>query len=98
MIEEVAKAVFAQWRAFMLTEYPGSNIAASFEELSGTERKFAFMNARAAVAAMREPTEEMVKAGEQEFFEYRETPSDWTLEATRGAWREMIDAILSEKH
>lgn len=53
--------------------------------------------ARAALEAMREPTEEMVKAGEQEFFEYREEPADWTLKGTREAWRAMIDTALSEK-
>jgi len=52
--------------------------------------------ARAAIAAMREPTAGMVKAGEQEFFEYRAQAEDWTLAETKNAWSAMIDAALAE--
>jgi hypothetical protein len=53
--------------------------------------------ARAAVEALREPTEEMVKAAEQEIFEHMPGARDWTLLCAKDAIKAAIDAILSEK-
>ncbi|HLX18470.1 MAG TPA: hypothetical protein VKS24_25055 [Bradyrhizobium sp.] len=53
--------------------------------------------ARAAIAAMREPTEAMVEAGEAEMYEHHEKPEDWTLENTKTAWMMMIDAALADQ-
>ena len=48
--------------------------------------------ARAAIEAMREPTEEMLYCGDAQI-------SDWdrTHEDVRAAWHAMIDAALKEK-
>ena len=54
------------------------------------------LNARAAIAAMREPTDAMVKQGEMAAYEYRADPADWTLKLTKDAWRAMIDAALKD--
>ena len=52
--------------------------------------------ADAAVAAMREPTDAMVKQGEMAAYEYRADPADWTLKLTKDAWQAMIDAALKD--
>lgn len=50
--------------------------------------------AKVAIEAMREPTSEMIKEGESEFFEFRPSPQDWTLASTKNCWQAMIDEAL----
>jgi len=49
---------------------------------------------RAAIAAMREPTPDMVRQGEMQMFEHMAEARDWTVKATLDAWQAMIDAAL----
>jgi hypothetical protein len=53
--------------------------------------------ARAAVETLLEPSEEMVKAAEQEIFEHMPEARDWTLLCAKDAVQAAIGAILSEK-
>lgn len=52
--------------------------------------------AKAAIEAMREPTDEMIAAGEAEFFEHLPEARDWTLSYTKTAYEAMIDAALKD--
>lgn len=54
-----------------------------------------FAMARAAIEAMREPTKEMIEAGEREFFEHFPEAREWTLVGTKDAYEEMILAALA---
>lgn len=49
-------------------------------------------HARAAIAAMREPTEEMIDDGDDEFPQFEEAM--YRFEYLRKAWQAMIDAAL----
>lgn len=54
--------------------------------------------ARAAIAAMREPTEEMIEFG-MPHLTLQLNPhgrQDWYAEEVRDVWRAMIDALLAE--
>lgn len=81
MIERVARAI---WNT-----KPGAKIH-PWERL-GTVRNDYLAEARAAIEAMRTPTEAMVRAGSEEFdpFVYGNTETD--------CWHAMIDAALKEK-
>lgn len=92
-IEEVARASFACWRKRMNDLGYHLDKGQTFEDMSGSEREFALMNARAMIAAMREPTKKMLKAAENEqspSYEYNENGM------TIDIWRAMIDAALKE--
>lgn len=59
MIERVARASFSCWRKRMDDLGYHDVINRSFEDMSEQEHEFLFIHARAAIEAMREPTEEM---------------------------------------
>lgn len=65
----------------------------ALEHLTAVKRRVA---ARAAIAAMREPSEAMVSESEAAIFEYTAEPRDWTLQAAKDGWQAGIDAALSE--
>lgn len=50
--------------------------------------------ARAAIAAMREPTDAMVSESEKAIFEHMAEARDWTLQAAKDGWRAGIDEAL----
>jgi hypothetical protein len=52
------------------------------------------MNARAAIAAMLEPTEAMINEGEATIFEYAPSAQDWQMKMVREGWYAMIKAAL----
>lgn len=51
---------------------------------------------RALLTALREPSEEIIAAGECCLFEHMPEARDWTLRATKDAWQAMIDSYLGE--
>ncbi len=53
--------------------------------------------ARAAIKAMREPTDRMVAEGEETIFEDRPHAEEWQIGATREGYQAMIDAALDGK-
>jgi hypothetical protein len=48
----------------------------------------------AALKAIREPTDAMVRAGECEVFEHRANADEWALQAIKEGWQAMIDEAL----
>lgn len=87
MVERVARALIAD-------EYDGGHLSGAEIEACIAEdwclesrRKHFIRKARAAIEAMREPTEAMVKSGQ--------TKCDDYLDAAE-CWAAMIDAALSE--
>jgi hypothetical protein len=55
----------------------------AFEDMSESEQEFAYLHARAVIAALREPTDAMLTAAASSFDE-----------APENIWRHMIDEIL----
>lgn len=53
--------------------------------------------ARAAIKAMRMPTDAMVRQGEMHCYEHEGQADDWSLKAMREGWEAMIDAALNEQ-
>ena len=88
MIERVARAILAQGSGF------------AWEDYAKEARQHALKQARAAIEAMREPTEKMSGASPDEGVKFRTTlfGQEGTLEVRNPAavWRAMIDAALSE--
>ncbi len=91
MVERVARASFAAWCKRMAdTGQRAPDIAnAKFEELSEREREFAFLHARAAILAMREPTEAMIE-GASSYDDYGHPA------ICKAHWQAMIDRALSD--
>lgn len=52
--------------------------------------------ARLAIAAMRQPTKEMVARGEEHIFEHRGISEGWMLDRAEVGYSAMIDAALAE--
>jgi hypothetical protein len=79
MVEKVARALFAE-------EWRGTTMKPQ-QALDDAEREYWFNAARAAIEAMREPSEEMVAAGD-----------DWGWDPlgahTREVWQAMLSAAL----
>ena len=86
MIEKVARAIAAE----------DIHLAAAFSGVGSVnaqhyERKIAFQMARAAIEAMREPTEAMIDKGA-----VAEGDGNLAVEA-QNIWQAMIDGALGEK-
>jgi hypothetical protein len=90
MIERVARALFEN-RVFMFGVEAVINPSATWDELCQETRDIFARDARAAIEAMREPTDVMLKSG----LPYER--ANWTDPRATGiyhAWTEMIDAAL----
>ncbi len=84
MVERVARAMFYDTNR----DYP----AYSFHAADETTQATYISNARAAIEAMREPTEDMEIAGDTETgWDKHEMPHP-----ARNSWQAMIDAALNE--
>lgn len=59
MVERVARASFKCWRGHMTKLGHHMDRGMTFEDMTDDEREFEMMNAKAMIAAMRDPTEEM---------------------------------------
>lgn len=93
MVERVARAICEKSPACAI----GNQRPDSRDTLSGDPLWMAFATmARAAIAAMREPTEEMVKEGEEEIFEHMAESAVWSRDATKEGYCAMIDEALKE--
>lgn len=62
MVEKVARASFRYWRENATRKGVHLDRPQTFDEMPPEEREFALGHARAAIEAMREPTEEMISA------------------------------------
>lgn len=92
MIERVAKAQFFVWRGVMIEKgHPPTDILWSWETTDEATRDYWRAVARAATAAMRQPTMAMVNAS----IPY-EMPWKPSGEGCAAAWCAMIDAALAE--
>ena len=81
MVERVAKAIYEQQGANQ------GGYALTFEQINEVRRQCFFLEAIAAIKAMREPTEAMIDASNREWdgrMSYRSS----------GAWQACIDAAL----
>lgn len=99
MIEKVARAIYAS--------HPFNNnhdsLNPGFDGLSPAWREVMFMNARAAIEAMRKPTPEMIEAGNYaidehiDFWNY-DSGAGYSVGSTAAvaAINAMIDAALSD--
>lgn len=87
MIEKVARASFNCWRKRMTELGHHMDKGQTFEDMSDSERDFAFMNARAMIEAMREPTEGMLSV------DYPDMPAGGSI---LEIYQDMIDAALKE--
>ena len=90
MIEKVARASFACWRKSMDELGEHLDKGHEFEDMTEQEMKFAFAHARAAIEAMREPTEAMLEAVSS-FNDIKHIDQDPSY-----YWPLMIDAALKE--
>ena len=50
--------------------------------------------ARAVIASLREPTEEMITIGDAEFYEWMSPDKTWTRDLIVNGWHAMIDEAL----
>lgn len=93
MIEKVARAIWE--KATPLKPGPWNDDLNKWDRASDQERFICMGQARAAIAAMQEPTEAMIGAGEQAHYRY---PShiDNARAKTERAWGAMIDAALKD--
>lgn len=96
MVERVALGLWDEWQADVVETVPFS---VADEESQAMWRGLA----RAAIAAMREPTAEMLRGGlcgwngvgiDHELSKYQSADETW--EAWRRAWRGMIDAATAD--
>ncbi len=91
-IERVARAIFANWREQMIKDGEDPDqVATTYEALSEPEKIYALGNARAAIAAMREPSEAMLRAGKRAMGSYG--AHDCEVPASE-IWKTMIDEAL----
>jgi len=79
VIERVVRAIETEMQR--VHDSSGGILCASPEQL-----------ARAAIAALREPTEAMLEAGLEAHYD----PDDWRIRELGTTWRAMIDAALVE--
>lgn len=87
MIERVARASFKYWAKRKGMDF-------KFEDMPSDELEFALGHAKAAIAAMREPSEGMIDAGANSAgWHSAEEP---TYEAPK-CYKAMIDAALKEE-
>jgi hypothetical protein len=97
LIDKVAKAIFDAEFDFddiIISPWPDDESIFSIAEMR-TSDDFRRV-ARAAIAAMREPTRRMLNDGEATCFEHRATAEDWSLSITKETWQAMINAALAE--
>lgn len=87
MIEKIARASFTCWRKRMDELGYHLDKGKTFEDMSDSEREFAFMNAKAVIEAIREFTDEMFDASDSQLVRGE-------LEQN---WQNVIDAALKEK-
>lgn len=85
MVERVAKALFDDYQKSAL----GPDLTQTWATLPKIAIDHAYSQAREAIAAMREPTEEMVTAGEGHTDRYDSEEDDFL-----NGWRAAIDAAL----
>lgn len=96
MVERVARAISAD----MERGFP-PRVQSSWETLSDQARETMMLRARAAIAAMREPTEAVLNAGADHMHE----AIDYSMEPGEGidgyyvtpVWQAMIDQALAEE-
>lgn len=97
MVERVKLASFQCWRKRMDELGHHMDRGRTLEDMNASEREFAEMLARAAIEAMREPTEAMVEAegdvlrGELGGLH---DSAYWSEHWPANIWRTMIDAAL----
>lgn len=91
MIERVARASFKCWRDRMDELNLHMDKGRRFEDMNENELEFAYMNARAMIEAMREPTDEMIQAGY-----INEGSSGVDKDYIKEVYELMIDAALKE--
>ena len=87
MIDRVAKALFADYQKSAL----GPDLTQTWSTLPNYSKDHAYSQARAAIAAMREPTEEMLTAGNDHTDFVYSQEGDFLK-----GWRAAIDAALEE--
>ncbi len=92
MIERVARASFLYWRENATRKGFHLDRPQTFDEMQPDEREFALGHARAIIAALREPTEEMLAAGID-----RLCQEDMPETCAGEAYQAMIDVILSKR-
>ena len=92
MVERVAKAIKAT-RECAYDIFPCENCNVSFDRYGAG----CIFTARAAIEAMREPTEAMMKAGNSAAYDSQGSPSDWLGCDMDAVFRAMITAALGEK-
>lgn len=84
MVERVARALVESFNTSK--NYPPPIVRRPWEQLPPSGRAYAYDQARAAIAAMREPTQKMLAAGFHDD------------ESNRDFWISMIDAALEESN
>lgn len=100
MVEKVARAIGEQQSARMAARYPARFCysGATWEQLSDGSKEDARLTARAAIEAMREPTEAMIYAGlheRAEIIRHADTPWDFRIaNSDAHVWRAMLTAAL----
>lgn len=90
MIERCIEASFNAWRDRMIELGQTDKSNLTYKDMSEQELEFAIIHAKAFFKAMREPTEEMIKAGELIGIEYGYI-SDHDY---KSIWQRQIDEIL----
>lgn len=91
LVERVARAICKS--RFM---NGGNEDDDGWDDLPKAHKQQRLIEARAAIEAMREPTEAMIDAGEPEFYEWMFGQEDWTRPMVPQGWRAMIDAALTD--
>jgi len=76
-------------RAICQRIFPPSEFTACCGKCTTLEQQ-----ARAVIASLREPTEEMITTGDAEFYEWMSSDKTWTRDLVEKGWQAMIDQIL----
>lgn len=90
MIEKMARAM---WLDDVGIQFAGT---AEAEADWDYQRNIYFTHARAALQALREPTEAMINAGAWEIIEPRERSAEGEENSTLTVWQAMIDEALQD--
>jgi len=94
MVDRVATALWPEYFRERVTQLVHCELRVVPADEVAVLRDWARGEARKALRAAREPTEEMVQAAEAEFFEHMPEARDWSLTMAKEAYQAAIDEAL----
>ena len=98
MTDKLSEVARAMWRGLLDADKVNVEVAnASFDLMDDKQQELLRIQAKAAIEAMREPTDAMVKRGREKQFSSLLDTADSDDEVARDTWQAMVDAALEGK-